>query len=114
MYISVFMKQKEIKFRAWQDGQMLHQAGFGNYAIARFIGFIYEDAPIMQFTGVKDKNGIEVYEDDICKIQGVIDNQVICRKTDCFAPEYSSQTLSTLIEIGLTCEVVGNIHDVKE
>src|SRR3990172_4295453 len=43
---------REIKFRAWQDDQMLQQPMSGNYALARFIGFLYEDAPIMQFTGL--------------------------------------------------------------
>lgn len=54
----------KIKFRAWQDGQMLHQAGFGNYAISRFVGFVDNDSPLMQFTELQDKNDIDIYEDD--------------------------------------------------
>lgn len=57
--------ENEIKYRAFQDGRMLYQSGFGNYAIARFIGFIYEDAPLMPFIGLKGKNGIEIYKEDI-------------------------------------------------
>ena len=57
--------ENEIKYRAFQDGQMLHQVGSGNYAISRFVGFVNEDAPLMQFIGLKDKNGIEIYKEDI-------------------------------------------------
>ena len=58
---------REIKFRAWQDNQMCIQPMSGTYAMGRFIGFLYEDAPLMQYTGLLDKNGKEIYEGDIVK-----------------------------------------------
>jgi uncharacterized phage protein (TIGR01671 family) len=58
---------REIKFRAWQDNQMVTQPLSSNYGAARFFGFLYEDAPIMQYTGLKDKNDKEIYEGDILK-----------------------------------------------
>ena len=39
---------REIKFRAWDDGQMLTQPLETNYGIGRFFGFLSENAVSMQ------------------------------------------------------------------
>lgn len=54
-----------IKFRAWQDNQMLTQKTSGIYTTKQFLDKLYEDCELMQFTGLKDKNGKEIYEGDI-------------------------------------------------
>lgn len=61
---------REIKFRAWQDNQIITQPLSNNYGAARFFGFFYEDVPVMQYTGLKDNNGKEVYESDLIYIAG--------------------------------------------
>lgn len=68
------MKNREIKFRAFQDNKMLVSPISSNYGLQRFFGLLYEDAPIMQFTGLQDKNSKDIYEGDI--LQSTIDKQL--------------------------------------
>lgn len=59
---------REIKFRAFQDNHMVISPISSNYGLHRFFGYLYEDAPLMQFTGLLDANSKEIYEGDILKL----------------------------------------------
>ena len=58
---------REIKFRAWDGNQMLDPEDISQAPEYRkWLGkFDYE---LMQYTGLKDKNGKEIYEGDIIDI----------------------------------------------
>lgn len=61
------MEQRQLKFRAFDDGKMLTMPLDTNFGISRFFGILRDDAIVMQFTGLKDANDKDVYEGDILR-----------------------------------------------
>jgi len=114
---------REIKFRAWQDNQMVTQPLSSNYGAARFFGFLYEDVPVMQYTGLLDKNGKEIYEGDILNNIEAVDiawRQVVEFETGAFWRKDISKGDDSQWEfdgwetVGEDWEVIGNIYENPE
>ena len=108
---------REIKFRGkdmesykWVYGNLCNACGDEHGALCVDC-FVVDPATVGQYTGLKDKNGVEIYEGDIIDTMALGMFEVIF---DCGAFRIAHGCIKfTMIE-GSYYEVVGNIHDAPE
>lgn len=119
---------REIKFRAWnnannewldkEDAECLTMHLDGRYEIDMGWVKVFPDLIIEQYTGLKDKNGKEIYEGDIVKIP---DWQVKPKyekvrfaKLSCGFEPFVCGCFECIAPDGEEVEVIGNIHENPE
>ena len=111
------MKQREIKFRAWHinTDRMLNpltDTGLLFQTILQAPSYI-----VMQYIGLKDKNGKEIYEGDIIAVDNENDVITVCKyETGCFILEdkcYGHWTRQ-LHNQPERLKIIGNIYENPE
>ena len=119
-----------IKFRAWDKGfnRMLMGVGvhphiccihdnyrkgeIGSYTISpEFVSY-----ELMQFTGITDRNGVEIYEGDVLKFDGSIIGAVTFEAAEFIVGKgVNARALCAIAHIAdEVLEIIGNIYENPE
>jgi uncharacterized phage protein (TIGR01671 family) len=116
---------REIKFRFWDGHQFYKNPSFigiqGEYEEIQTINDLLNHKTLIsqQYTGLKDKNGIDVYDGDILKCKGYdgwFDKEGFYynREVKHFISVSGESELSGFIYIPVDREVIGNIFQNPE
>ena len=121
---------REIKFRAW-DTVMKDWVPMGLNSISELVFIAVGKQPgrftidtfdseaerfiLMQFTGLKDKNGKEIYEGDVIQnLIGTAGEIMFSQTINGYFTGFGVQYKDTKSHWGinpLECEVIGNVHE---
>ena len=109
---------REIKFRAWGGGviipwEWLDKSLNDVWTALNAQQYTNPDPVLMQYTGLKDKNGVDVYESDVVKNDR---GETSIIEWGCFPNMAGFQVTSPYINIfdSKSIEIIGNIYESPE
>ena len=115
---------REIKFRAWdKENKVMINAIF--VGLGKVYGMTktfkpskeLEDVILMQYTGLKDKNGKEIYEGDVVKGEWDVVEEIYVSDVQFYGGAFRVHKTGLPLEYGYMrreCEVIGNIYENPE
>ena len=117
--------KREIKFRAYSFDTMryfdyVNDMSWFQSNDGQSNGVRLSDCELMQYTGLKDKNGKEIYEGDVIPVSIITDKGVFVKNYQVYWASrgwtlHNPKTLeSTNGQDLYNCEVIGNIHENPE
>ena len=114
--------EREIKFRAWDKKNKKMLSGFNAFDVGSdgqiWMNQVNVSAQfiLMQYTGLKDKSGVEIFEGDIVKsTYSGLDKTVIEMHSFCYyLHDYALQSDDSEYYTFNGIEVIGNIHENPE
>ena len=123
---------RELKFRVWTGAEMEYNVTVGKFgtfyvnpsnngldpndsaSLTPNTTKYHDDTPVMQFSGVRDKNDKEIFEDDILNIAGMMDVKfgVAFRDGAFQVYEWGTNSYSPLPN-SFQCVVISNIYELR-
>ena len=126
---------REIKFRVWDkglkrmhicgesvhDSMMFEESGRASYYNLQNGCGSLDEYELMQFTGLHDKNGKEIYESDVVEVtrEGILERGVVIFGSGCYFIKVKEHFLNSVTLLPLhecsrndyKLKVIGNIYE---